>query len=119
MDQQNVAVCLLDLFANVEQVLAALFNDLVHLSVVVDDNGVVHLHDALGSLIDYHGIHTYVWLRRTELELDNANLRLLHTCRTARGYNDVLVKYHAIYEFGVFNRSSDLLDNANVAQVNV
>jgi hypothetical protein len=43
LDQENIAVGLLDLFAHVEEVLTTFFDHLVHLSVVVNDDGVVHL----------------------------------------------------------------------------
>ena len=35
---------------------------------------------------------TYVWLGCAELELNNTNLRFLHTCRAACRIDDVLVE---------------------------
>ena len=45
MDEQDIAVGLLDLFTHVEQVLSPLFDHFVHLPIVVDDDGVVHLFE--------------------------------------------------------------------------
>lgn len=44
LEQKDVAVGLLDLFEDVEQVLTTFLDDFVHLSVIVDNDGVVHLN---------------------------------------------------------------------------
>lgn len=121
LDEQHVTVGLLNLFAEVEQVLAAFFNDLVHLPVIVDDDSVVHLRVKLYgyTIQDIHKRNTYVWLRRAQLELNDTDLRLLHTCWSASSDNDILVEDDTVNKFSVFNRSSDLLDYPNIPEVDV
>lgn len=43
LDEEDVAAGLLDAFTKVEEVLSFLFEDLVHLSVIIDNDLVVHL----------------------------------------------------------------------------
>jgi hypothetical protein len=43
LDQENIASGFLDLLAERKQVLTFFFQDFVHLSVIIDDNLVVHL----------------------------------------------------------------------------
>lgn len=44
LDEKHIALCLLNLLNHVEEILALLFEDFIHLAVVVDDNLVFHLN---------------------------------------------------------------------------
>ena len=46
LNEEDVAVCFLNLLAHVEQILTALLDDLVHLPVVIDHDRVVHLQES-------------------------------------------------------------------------
>lgn len=62
----------------------------------------------------------YVRFRGTQLELDEANLGLFHTCRSASGDDDILVQDNAaIDKLGVLNRSSHLFYYPDIAKVDV
>lgn len=43
LDKENIASTLFDLFADIQKVLTLLFQDLVHLAIVIDDDLVVNL----------------------------------------------------------------------------
>ena len=62
---------------------------------------------------------THVRLGRTQLELNQTNLRLLDSVRSARTANDSLVQSQSIDQLGVINRSSDLLDDSDVSKIHV
>jgi hypothetical protein len=43
LNEEDIAASFFDLFADVQEVLSLFFEDLVHLAVIRDDDGVVHL----------------------------------------------------------------------------
>ena len=117
LDEQNVAAALFDLLANIQKIGAPLFDDLVHLPVIVDDDGVVHLQHASSTLVSSRkgGQKTNIRLGRTELELNKSNLRFLDSCWAASCDNDVLIEHNTIDELGVFYCTANLLDDADIA----
>lgn len=131
LDKEDVAAGLLDSLAQVEEVLSLLFEDLVHLSVIVHDDLVVHL-----AKVSAHGTRhrhtpgreagrkhlnrpTHVGLGRAQLELDQSDLGLLHPRRSARTGDDTLVECQTLDELGVVDGASDLLHDPDVSQVDV
>lgn len=97
LDEEHVALCLLDLLDHVEQVCSLLFQDLVHLSVVVDNDLVLH-----------------VGFRRAELELDKGDSGLLDSGRTATALDNLLVKDQTVHHLTVVDDTTGLLEDANV-----
>lgn len=59
----------------------------------------------------------YVWLGCTELELNNGDFSLLHTCRSTSSHNNVLVEDNTIYKLGIFYSPSHFLHYPDVAQI--
>ncbi|KAI3492768.1 hypothetical protein L1887_42565 [Cichorium endivia] len=102
LDEQHVASGLFDLLAHVEQVLALLLEDLVHLAVVVHHDLVVHVR--LGA---------------AQLELAHGDLGLLHARGAAAARHDVLRQHEALDELRVVDGAADLLDDADVAQIHI
>lgn len=100
LNQEHVASRLLDLLAHVEQVLALLLENLVHLAVVVDHDLVVH-----------------VGLGAAELELADGNLGLLHARRPTAAGDHVLLEHETLDKLSVIDGTTDLLDDANVAEI--
>ena len=47
LDKENITSTLFDLFADIQKVLTLLFQDLVHLAIVIDDDLVVNLKTEL------------------------------------------------------------------------
>lgn len=90
LDQKDIAIGLLDLFANVEKILSAFFDYFVHLAVVVDYNGVVHLREN-SVLKSIKNNETNVGFRGAELELDDRNFSFLHPRRPACCHDNVLI----------------------------
>lgn len=43
MDEEDITARLLDLLTKVKNILTFFFDNLVHLPIVVDDHGIVHL----------------------------------------------------------------------------
>lgn len=99
LDQKDVAVRLLDLLADIQEVRAAFLDHLVHLPIIVDDDCVVHLLSE-PSLSTNHSRHrertAYVGFGGAELELNEPNFCLLHTNRTASGDNHVLIEHEPV-----------------------
>lgn len=62
---------------------------------------------------------TYVWLRGTELELDETYPSFLNSRRTTSTLDNRLVQHQPIYHFAVFDSASDFLDDADVAQIDI
>lgn len=62
---------------------------------------------------------TYVRFGSTELELNDANLRLLDPCWAANGSDDILVKNDTVDEFCVLYGAANLLDDTDVSKVNI
>lgn len=102
LDEEHVALCLLNLLDHVEQVCSLLFQDLVHLSVVVDNNLVLH-----------------VGFRRAELELDEGDSSLLNSGRTTTALYNLLVQDQTINHLTVIDDTTGLLEDTNVLQVDV
>ena len=55
----------------------------------------------------------------TELELDDADLRLFYPCWATDGGDDILVEDHTVDKLSVLDRAADLLDDTNVSKVDV
>mmetsp|Transcript_30051 Transcript_30051/g.103833 ORF Transcript_30051/g.103833 Transcript_30051/m.103833 type:complete len:565 (-) Transcript_30051:9-1703(-) len=100
LDEQNVAPRLFDLLAEAEDVLALLAQEAVHGRVIRNDNIVLH-----------------VCLRCAQAELDQANLRLFHARRPARGLAHALREDDAVDELRVVDGAAELLHNLDVRQV--
>ena len=64
-------------------------------------------------------IGTYVWFWCAKLELNNTNLRFLHTCWSAGGSHDILVEHNTVDQFCILDRASNLLDNADISKVHI
>lgn len=62
---------------------------------------------------------THIRLGRTQLELDETNLRLLYPYRATDGVDHVLVEDNTVDQLSVFNSSSNLLDDADVPEINI
>jgi hypothetical protein len=62
---------------------------------------------------------THIRLWRAELELDETDLGLFDSRRTASRVDDVLLQRDAVDELGVLDGAADLFDDADVAQVDV
>lgn len=118
LDQKDIAARLLDLLAHVDQICSLFFKDFIHLTIVVHHNLVVHLkggHSSSRGIVISDKKSAYVRFRRAELELNQADLGLLHSCRTAGARNHVLVEQDTFYKLSILNRSSNLLDDPHVA----
>jgi len=102
LDEEDVAFCLFDLLDHVEEVGSFFFEDLVHLSVVVDDDLVLH-----------------VGLWGAELELYQGYPGFLHPCRATSAFDDGLVEYEPFDHFAVFYRAAHFLDYPNVFEIDV
>mmetsp|Transcript_41360 Transcript_41360/g.113799 ORF Transcript_41360/g.113799 Transcript_41360/m.113799 type:complete len:399 (+) Transcript_41360:594-1790(+) len=100
--EEHVAPRLGDLLAHVQDVLALLLEDPVHLRVVRDDD----------VLLD-------VRLGRREAKLDQPNLGVLHLGGSAGGVRDLLGEDQARHQLGVVDRAAQLLHDRDVAQVYV
>ena len=62
---------------------------------------------------------THIRFRWAQLELDQCNLGLFHSCRSVLTRDKVLFEHHAGDQLRVLDRAPDLLHNPNVAQVDV
>jgi len=62
---------------------------------------------------------TNVWLRCTQLELDNGNFCFLHAGWPASGNNHILMQDNAIDELSIFYGSANFFHNTNVPQIYV
>lgn len=102
LDEEDVAFCLFDLLDHVEEVGALFLEDLVHLTVVVDDDLVLHVGFGWG-----------------ELELDEGDLDLFYSGGTAGALAALLAEDQTLEHFGIVNDASRLLQDANVAKINV
>mmetsp|Transcript_38276 Transcript_38276/g.94791 ORF Transcript_38276/g.94791 Transcript_38276/m.94791 type:complete len:468 (-) Transcript_38276:358-1761(-) len=102
LHEQHVAARLGDLLAHVQDVLALLLEDAVHLRVVR------HHH----ALLD-------VRLGRREAELDQADLGVDDARRTARNLDRLLREHETVDQLGVVDGAAELLDDGHVAQVHV
>ena len=67
LNEENIAVRLLDLLTHVQQVLPALLDDLVHLPIVVNHDSVVHLRITRQmKILSMRQVHIrQVWVRST------------------------------------------------------
>mmetsp|Transcript_39722 Transcript_39722/g.122315 ORF Transcript_39722/g.122315 Transcript_39722/m.122315 type:complete len:411 (-) Transcript_39722:501-1733(-) len=102
LDEQHVAAALLHLLAHVEDVLALLLEDPVHLRVVRDGH----------VLLD-------VGLWRRKAKLDQANLGAGDLGRPASRVRHLLGEDEPVDELGVVDGAAELLDGRDVAQVDV
>ena len=124
MNEENVATRFFDSLAEVEDVESFFFQDLVHLTVIIDDDLVVHLYD-VDSFLSVTKTRrsekprTYIRFGRGELELNDTNLCLLDPGRSTCRSDRVLMKQYTIHQFSVIDRSSDFLDESDVAKVDV
>mgnify|MGYP006876479403 CR=1 FL=1 len=119
MNEEDVASGLLDSLAQVEEVLSLLLEDLVHLSVVVDDDLVVHLLVRCRLNEQVVQVATHVGLGRRQLELDETYSGLLNSSRSSCVRHDGLVQRQSLDELGVLDGASDFLDNPDISQINV
>lgn len=63
--------------------------------------------------------HTYIGLRRAELELDECDPGLFHPHRPTSGLDDGLVEDQTVNQLAVFYRTANLLDNSDVLEVDI
>jgi hypothetical protein len=115
LDQKHVAVGFLDLFADVQEILAALLDHFVHLAIVVDYHRVVHLHKVRVSGDSSGSAKTHVRFWRAQLELNYSDFSFLHACRAACSNDYVLVQHDTFYKLGVLYCAADFLDYANIS----
>jgi len=124
LNEENVATRFFDGLAEVEDVESFFFQDLVHLTVIVDDDLVVHLcvEDTFGSVTitrRFERSRTYIRFGRGQLELNDTDLCLLDPGRSTCRSDRVLMKQYTIHQFSVINCSTDFLDEADVTKVYV
>ncbi len=101
LHEQQVAAGLFDLLAQLQNVLALLPQDLVHLVVLGDDDRVLH-----------------VGLRGREAKLDQADLRVLDGLDAAR-LAEALAEAEAVDHLGVVHGPADAGHDLDVVEVDV
>ena len=62
---------------------------------------------------------THVWLRTTQLKLNQTDPCLLHSRRPTRTRNDTLVQGQAFHQFGIINRTPNLLNDPYIAKIDI
>ena len=60
---------------------------------------------------------TYIGLWCAQLELNDADLRLLYPGRAADSRNDILVEDNTIHELGILDSTANLLDDTDVTKI--
>eukprot|EP01137_Pigoraptor_chileana_P023696 Opistho-2@90426 len=102
LHKEHVAAGLLDLLHKLQNVLALLAENAVHLRIVTDNHSVLH-----------------VCLWRREAKLDETNLGLLLARHTAGHVRNPLRKHKSIDKLAVLDGATELLYNANITEIHV
>lgn len=98
--EKDVAFGLFDLLRHIQQICPLLFEDLVHLAVVVDDNLVLH-----------------IGFGRAKLKLDEANLGLFYSRGPVGTLDNRLVEDESVNHLAVLDRAADLFDYSDISQI--
>lgn len=102
MDEKNITTSLFDPFTQVQKVLPFLFENSVHLSIIVNDNLIVH-----------------VWFRRAELELNKSDSGFIYSRRSTCGRNDYLVQGDSFDKLGIFDCTAYFFDDSDISEVDI
>ena len=102
LHQQHVAAGLLDLLAHLQNVLALLAQQTVHLRVVVDDHLVVDVR-----------------LRSRQVELRDANLRVHYAIHAKNARVARLREHQTLHQLAVVDCPTKLLHDVDVAEVHL
>lgn len=123
LDEENIAASLLDPLTQVEDISLLFFENLVDLSIVVDDNLIVHLRKESGRLRQRKDRSrtaiTHIRFRRTELELNETNFCLLHPSGTTFARDHGLVQDDAVDQFRILDGTTNFLDNSDITKIDI